>query len=98
MSKRTFWTGALWGAAIAYIADDLVRRGLRRKRRLSLVNSGASNVVSLDNASEAAASAELQPAWSPSRPVFQRRANSGAAVPLESAAEPNSQNGVAGER
>lgn len=74
-NKRTFLTGALWGAAVACIADQLLRRRGAGRRRFGLIGGG--RVLQLPpketSQQDAAGPAEAAPYRNSSRPVFERR-------------------------
>ncbi len=45
--KRTFWTGALVGAALACLAEELVRQQIARRRKPVLVAKRGRTVLQL---------------------------------------------------
>lgn len=73
-SHRTFWTGALCGAAIAYLAERFVGARRGKKRRFGVIRGKAPVFrIPLKRDEGAGDPAALSPVWSPSRPVFERR-------------------------
>lgn len=78
-NKRTFWTGALWGAAFACIANQVVRRGLGGRRRLGLVKRSSNADIlklparELPLQGEQGDPADRVPQRGAARPVFERR-------------------------
>ena len=80
--NRRFWIGALWGAAAACVADLMVRRGLGRRRRLTLVGGRTAEVLQLPvHDAEAHRTGEAKRVPPVPRPVFERRRATSGSVP-----------------
>ena len=72
---RIFWTGALCGAAVAYVTDQLLLRRRRPTHGLSVVDGGNAKLLRIPLKRDSAAGDPALLAFdrSSSRPSFERR-------------------------
>ena len=96
-NNRTFWIGALCGAAVGCFVDRLLLRERGRQRRVARPSGSSTKVVriSLKRDQYGGDPAGLTPDRGPSRPGFERRGGApGGSAAAESAEAP----GHPGER